>query len=858
MSKFCAKCGSPIGDDGKCPKCDVMPTKQDLKAQKKSAKKQAKKDKKSEKRAQLTKNQKVKRFFLKSFAVLLALIIAVSGILFALVYFDVIDFPQKVYNLFENAPEGIELTDMTDEKADDQYGLIYYTPVDEKHVAGDNYTKYADNEILIVTKEGTTEEQVVSIAKKYVAEIVGEIQISGDYQIKFDNSYSKDELNRIADEIEKEEIVESASLNYIQSVSINAKTEKRNDFYFGEKWQGDLQNFNDVKGKSWGLEAIETLAAWDWLTSHSKSIKPVNIGLIDSGFDIAHEDLNFAEVFYNGENEVFSDSLKHGTHVAGIMAADNSSTTGVCGVYSYGSGRLYGVANVSVYSENGTFWSSVMGQKISYAELIVRNVKVINQSQGFNWYLCEPFAKYTKNGDLINIDYNTFNEWYSTSDFSDMENTAKDLGNFFNRMLKKGYDFVIVSAAGNDSNSSIGHIDCTHASWNNMISQEDYPDVFDRIIVVGAVDYKLNIAEYSNGGERVDIYAPGGNGGVGNKKVYSTLPNNKYGKEAGTSMAAPHVAGVAAMAWSINNDLTGAQIKEIIRENYSLRCSSCNMIDAYTAVQQAYNTKGARTTSSIENGAIFCFVVDRENEDIKISGAKVTAKNIQTEKEYNAITDSTGHFELAVPQGTYELTVTVDGYNSYTWSSKSSGSQKSITVKSGEVNYLDDWIKMTSIKNTLLEELKSKTDKPIIHFYYDDYDSNGKYEAFGVAGDVYDSSMGIDWYTDADVWFVSENKIECVKSGIYGFSNGVLKDEKYSFLSLEKSAGGSGSTSYVFGVKDGIPHEMNVSEKYGDFKTDENHIFKGYVSDFSAGYHQWIYTDFLFDSTSFEFVENTS
>lgn len=93
MRNFCAKCGSPIDDDGKCPNCEKKQSKKELKAEKKSAKNQEKKDKKAQKKAQLTKKQKVKRLFLKFFAVLLALIIAVSSCLCALVYFDVLDIP---------------------------------------------------------------------------------------------------------------------------------------------------------------------------------------------------------------------------------------------------------------------------------------------------------------------------------------------------------------------------------------------------------------------------------------------------------------------------------------------------------------------------------------------------------------------------------------------------------------------------------------------------------------------------------------------------------------------------------------------------------------------------------------------
>ena len=165
-------------------------------------------------------------------------------------------------------------------------------------------------------------------------------------------------------------------------------------FYYGKQWQGDLQNFNNAKGKSWGLEAIGTTGAWDKLTHTSRNINPVKIGLIDSGFSTSHEDLQFAEVFYdNGSNGLSSGKIAHGTHVAGTMAAKNNDTTGICGIYPYGAGRLYGVSNCEgqgAIKYNG----SLMSEKIAFAELIVRNVKVINTSRGFSWNAEKDFKNW--------------------------------------------------------------------------------------------------------------------------------------------------------------------------------------------------------------------------------------------------------------------------------------------------------------------------------------------------------------------------------------------------------------------------------------------------------------------------------
>lgn len=116
MAKYCKYCGSLLDDaSGKCPICDKTEvakkaaevkdasshvqeeqkqlSKKEMKAEKKRLKKQAKKDKKKQKCAQLTTKQKVKRFFIKFIAVLLALVIAAGGCVCVLVYFDKVDIP---------------------------------------------------------------------------------------------------------------------------------------------------------------------------------------------------------------------------------------------------------------------------------------------------------------------------------------------------------------------------------------------------------------------------------------------------------------------------------------------------------------------------------------------------------------------------------------------------------------------------------------------------------------------------------------------------------------------------------------------------------------------------------------------
>ena len=98
-------------------------------------------------------------------------------------------------------------------------------------------------------------------------------------------------------------------------------------------------------------------------------------------------------------------------------------------------------------------------------------------------------------------------------------------------------------------------IACSHNDSSNIIR---FPARYPEVIAVGATDQSDSRCSWSNYGPDLDIVAPGDN-------IYSTLPNNSYGNLSGTSMACPHVAGVAALMLSTNPDLTIEEIRCILQ-----------------------------------------------------------------------------------------------------------------------------------------------------------------------------------------------------------------------------------------------------------------------------------------------------
>lgn len=111
--------------------------------------------------------------------------------------------------------------------------------------------------------------------------------------------------------------------------------------------------------------------------------------------------------------------------------------------------------------------------------------------------------------------------------------------------VRYAYDqnVVMVSAAGNDGSN-----------------QPTYPSSYPEVLSVAAVDYNGNRASFSNYGDYIDIAAPGVN-------IPSTFFHSQYAALSGTSMAAPHVAGLAALIKSVNPDLKNSQIITIIKNS---------------------------------------------------------------------------------------------------------------------------------------------------------------------------------------------------------------------------------------------------------------------------------------------------
>ncbi len=216
-----------------------------------------------------------------------------------------------------------------------------------------------------------------------------------------------------------------------------------------------------------------------------------------------------------GNNNVIGPTAEgalHGTHVAGIIAAVRHNNIGIDGVADHV--RIMPVRTVP----DGDEYDKDVALALRYA--IDNGAKVINTS----------FGK----------EFSPHKEWV----YDALKYAAEK-------------DVLIVNAAGNDTKN----IDVQLTFPDDNIDGKEFTDT---MITVGALNYEYNeklVAPFSNYGKNnVDLFSPG-------VQIYATVPENKYKFLDGTSMAAPEVAGVAALIRAYFPKLKAREVKQILMES---------------------------------------------------------------------------------------------------------------------------------------------------------------------------------------------------------------------------------------------------------------------------------------------------
>ena len=326
---------------------------------------------------------------------------------------------------------------------------------------------------------------------------------------------------------------------------------------------GGLTSMREESASAAPAGANEEVFNWGAVAMHAREAEavnvkraPVTVAVVDSGVEDTHPDLEgrvdtsrsvkcsvngvATQDFYGWRDEFY-----HGTHVAGIIAA-NHNDIGIDGIAPEAS-----IVAIEATNDNRLIYPEYVTCAFMWAAS--HGVDVVNNS-----YSMDPWVY-----------------WSPT----DPEQAAGLEAATRSIKYAQGKGLAVIAAAGNEGvdidNPTIDNgspTDVPTPTKNRDVNGGiRVPSMLDGVAQVSAVGQAYNVkpglslgrAEFSNYGNTIDFAAPG-------DQIYSTVPllfyPSGYAVADGTSMATPHVSGIAALIKSVHPELTGAQVIDLMKK----------------------------------------------------------------------------------------------------------------------------------------------------------------------------------------------------------------------------------------------------------------------------------------------------
>ena len=534
---------------------------------------------------------------------------------------------------------------------------VFYEPEEESISTLEDSTTYINDAITVFFSDDATLLDKKKVVKALDGEIVGKVDFMNEYEIKIERSDFY-EINNLCDELMENDKVEFASCSLTEKITPDYVP---NDPWNLTDWDDDALDRRSLYS-NWWIKATDTDKAWDY----DEYFSDIDVGIVDSGFDPTHEDLEGKIVFPNEFFEKNNAPSYHGNHVAGIIGATQDNEKGLTGIVR--DGKLVCI-DWQANEEQGQKWNNSARIMTGFVNAVRAGAKVVNFSLGSSGTI--------KNGiDRLQIVKDTqgkFNSYYIA------------------KMLQRGYDFICCQSAGNgvykddkfayavDASNNGTFCPITVDNAVKTVKGVTPQEIVDRIIIVAAAKFTgfntYEQADFSNGGSQVSICAPG-------YDIYSTYYKGdgkdynycSYAYLNGTSMAAPIVTGIASLVWSVNPSFTGAQVKHFVCDEENTKyevADSSSELHLPTGTMRMVNAQLA-VEAAIKECENYGMVTGRL-EWAKITPSKVidfTITSKETGMVYRLMTDTAGNFDAKLPAGSYTLDL--------------SGKKRNFTVTEGE------------------------------------------------------------------------------------------------------------------------------------------------------------------------------